>query len=105
MERGYAYEEQRDEEPETDLASIIQGQIDHCLAEISLFDGSGGDSIITVHLERMDPSVRSKFIELTSLEIEAFRSLDPETASETDVHAIASFFTDQRNNLTHKQDQ
>jgi len=103
MERSYAYEEPEDGALESDMGLMINGQIDHCLAEIALLDGRSGDNIVTVYLERLDPSVRIKFIELIQLELEAFKRLDPLTATEADVHAIANFFTEQRNNITPKR--
>jgi hypothetical protein len=58
--------------------------------------------MLAEYLDSLDPAIREGMAELTKQELAAFQALDPQTATEADVIAIAESFHAQRNTLTAK---
>jgi hypothetical protein len=82
--------------PERSIAGLIAYALAERQSQIAFLESAG---FMHIYLDRLDPAIRSRMIELYEQEMEVLKTLDPQSTSEEEINAIRVDFQQQREDL------
>jgi hypothetical protein len=85
--------------PERSIADLIAYALAERQSQIAFLESGG---FMRDYLDRLDPAIQSKMIELYEQEMEVLKALDPQSTSEEDINAIRVDFQQQREAIVPK---